>query len=113
MGHAVVFICPLFHFACKDNGWELSISTPEEKRAKWHALLPAYLKEGRISHHIHEKLLGRLSFSQTARFGKIARTQLRPTYQEFHRVVFAALHPLTKNRFPADGRKLSRRLPLG
>ena len=37
--------------------------------------------------------MGRLALSQTSLFGKFARTQLRPLYQIFHRMVFSARLP--------------------
>ena len=45
VGPAIVFRGLLGHFPRKANGWELSISLPGEKRAKWPALLAAYLRK--------------------------------------------------------------------
>ena len=97
VGPRVVFLGLLGSFPCAENGWRLSISLTDDKRRKWSALLSSYLKEGRISHRCLEKLIGRLLFSQTAVFGKFARTQLRPLYQKFHsRHYSAALSPFEK-----------------
>ena len=63
---------------------------PEEKRLKWSTLIASYLKEGRIPHRCLDKLIGRLSFSQTALFGEFARAQLRPMYRKIHRRVYTA-----------------------
>ena len=101
VGTAIVFLGTIGIFPCQANDWKLSISTPEEKRAKWPDLLPTYLKEGRIPHRCLGELIGRLLFSQTAIFGKFTRTQLRPMYQKFRRRFFsAAFPPLRKIRFP-------------
>ena len=49
---------------------------------------PPYLEEGGLSHSCLDKLIGRLSFSQTAIFGKFDRTQLRPLYTKMYRRVY-------------------------
>ena len=46
VGPAIVFLDPLGIPPCQANDWKLSIALPGEKRAKWPALLSAYLKEG-------------------------------------------------------------------
>ena len=90
VGPDIVFLGPLGHFPCLANGWKLPISLPGEKRAHRPALPSTYLKEGMIPHRCLGKLIGRLSFSQTAIFGKFARTQLRPMRQKFRRRFFSA-----------------------
>ena len=90
VGSKIVFLGLLGEFPSHRNGHKLSISLPPEKRKNWPQLLASYLKEGSITHSCLEKLIGRLLFSQTAVFGKFARTQLRPLYLKLHRRVYCA-----------------------
>ena len=72
-------------FPASRNGGQLRISLLEGKRAKWPKLISAYVMEGGIPHRWLDKLIGLLSFSQAALFGKFARTQLRPMYRKLRR----------------------------
>ena len=73
---------------CSSNGFQLSISLTPEKREKWPGLIRTYLDRGELPHRCLDKMVGRLSFSQTALFGKFARTQLRPLCSKLQRRVY-------------------------
>ena len=90
VGGRIVFLGLLGSFPCTANRYKLEISLPADKRKSWSQLLASFLKEGKISHSCLEKLIGRLLFSQSAVFGKFARTQLRPLYLKLHRRVYCA-----------------------
>ena len=90
VGSPLTFLGLLGTFQCAANGSRLSISLTPEKCKRWPNLITGYLQEGRISHSFLEKLIGKLLFSQTAVFGKFARTQLRPLYVKLNRRVYNA-----------------------
>ena len=90
VGPKIVFLGLLCDFPRRENGYKLAISLPADKRKKWSQLIASFLKEGSVSHSCLEKLIGRLLFSQSAIFGKFARTQLRPLYLKLHRRVYCA-----------------------
>ena len=91
LGKEVTFLGLLGSFPSTSNGGRLHISLPPVKRKNWSELITSYLKEGRVSHRCLEKLVGRLSFSQTTLFGEFARTQLRPLRRKLHRRVYSAV----------------------
>ena len=90
VGGRIVFLGLLGSFPCAGNRHKLEISLPAEKRKSWSQLIASFLTAGKISHSCLEKLIGRLLFSQSAVFGKFARTQLRPLYLKLHRRVYCA-----------------------
>ena len=90
VGPKITFLGLLGWFPTAENNYTLHISLPEEKRQAWSALLADFISKRSLSHQELEKLIGRLSFSQTLLFGKFARTQLRPLYQKLHRRVYNA-----------------------
>ena len=75
---------------CKANNMELRVSLPVEKGGKWSSAISLTLAEGKISAHALERIIGKLSFSQTCLFGKFARTQLRPLYKKLYRHHYVA-----------------------
>ena len=85
VGNKITLLGLLGTFPSRDSEGQLLISLPDEKRVSWSGAIKSFLAAGAISHSCLEKLIGRLSFSQTSLFGKFARTQLRPLYQKFHR----------------------------
>lgn len=99
-GQSMAFVDLLGSSPCSSNGGRLLISRTEEKRAIWPSLLPSYLTEGRISHRCLGKLIGRLSSPQTSLFGKFPRTQLRPMYRKFRRMVYPARLSLYERTVP-------------
>ena len=80
-------------FHRKGNNFHLAISLTPEKRERWHSLIRPYLAKGDLSHSCTGKLIGRLSFSQTAIFGKFDRAQLRPLYTKLYRRVYNSRLP--------------------
>ena len=90
VGPAIAFSVLLGSFPSKENGAVLPICMPDEKSRALAALIRSYLAQNRLSYQEIEKLIGRLSFSQTLLFGKFARTQLRPLYTKMRRKYFCA-----------------------
>ena len=90
VGSRVTFLGLLGSFPAKTNSFKLGISLPEEKASHWAALIQEHIKARSISHQQLEKLIGKLSFSQTQLFAKFARTQLRPLYRKLYRKVYNA-----------------------
>ena len=80
VGPAIASQGLLGSYPSKENGSVLSICLPDEKRKAWSALIRSYLAQNRLSYQELEKLIGRLSFSQTLLFGKLAITQIPPLY---------------------------------
>ena len=75
------------------GNFQLAISLTPEKRGKWPRLLRAYLTSGEFPRGCLGKLIGRLSFSQTAIFGKFFRAPLRPLYNKLYRRACNSLLP--------------------
>ena len=90
VGSRIAFIGLRGWFPRRENDLALHISLPGGKRAAWAALLDDFIRTRSIKRQELEKLIGRLSFSQTLLFGKFARTQLLPLYQELNRRVYKA-----------------------
>ena len=90
LGPEVTFLGLQGTYPAEKTDFVLQICLPAEKKKAWSALILSYLSQGRISYQELEKLIGRLSFSQTLLFGKFARTQLRPLYQKLYRRVYNA-----------------------
>ena len=82
VGPDVAFLGLLSSFPSKGNGSVLSISLPGGKRKARSTLIRPYFTQNRLSYQELEKLIGRLSFSQTLLFGEFARTQPRPPLRE-------------------------------
>ena len=62
------------------NGMSLAISLPRGKAHKRAQLITGIISSGTMSHATPESLIGRLSFAQTAGFGRFARAMLKPLY---------------------------------
>ena len=90
VGTDVTFLGLLGSFPSKHNGMQLRVTLTPEKAAKWTAIIHKHLKEGLISSHELEKLIGKLCFSQTCLFGKFASTQLRCLYTKLHAPRYSA-----------------------
>ena len=90
VGPRITFLGLRGSFPSKANDFQLGISLPPEKAAKWATAIASLIKARSVSHQQLESLIGKLSFSQTQLFAKFARTQLRPLYQKLHRKVYNA-----------------------
>ena len=83
----------------RQNDYALHISLPDGKRESRDSLLRDFPKKEAIAHQESEKLIGRLSFSQTLLFGKIARTQRTPLYKKIHRMLYNARLSASESAF--------------
>ena len=82
------------YFPCPPNRLTLSLSLSNDKATRWADLIDRILEEGAISHTSLESLIGRLSFAQTAVFGRFARAMLKPLYVKLYTArYFNALPP--------------------
>ena len=90
VGTRVAFLGLQGWFPSAENKYTLHISLPGDKRKACESLLADYIHRRSISHQELEKLIGRLSFSHTLLFGRFARTQIRPLYQQLRRRVYNA-----------------------
>ena len=88
VGRAVCFLGLEGTVPHKANGHKLEIRLTPAKARKWPELIASFLERGCIGFQELEKLIGRLSFSQTSVFGKFARTQLRPLYKKLYNRFF-------------------------
>ena len=66
------------------NGVILNIFLPEEKIFLRATLIEAINVKGSVQHKKLEKLIGKLSFTQTSVFGRFGRTPLRPLRRKLH-----------------------------
>ena len=90
VGHRIPFLGLLGDFPSLSNGGRLAVSLTTEKADSWLNLVLTVLKEGRISHQVLEGLIGKLSFSQAALFGKFARSQMRVLYRKLYRKIYCS-----------------------
>ena len=90
-GKRVDFLGLSGEFPARSNKGTLSICLTREKATNWRALIVDFLKEGRISHQALESIIGKLGFSQSAMFGKFARSQMRVLYKKQHRKIYCAI----------------------
>ena len=88
VGPAIAFLGLQGAFPNREVRGTLQICLPQAKKSSWSALIRSYLAQNRIDFQELERLIGRLSFSQTMRLGEFARTQLRPLYQKQYRRVY-------------------------
>ena len=63
---------------------KLTISLDRGKSDRWISLISDIVRSGSITHSSPDKLIGELSFAQTAIFGKFARTLAQPLYDMLH-----------------------------
>ena len=80
IGLSNIFLGLTAFFPRPANGMALVISLPREKAHRWARLINTIIASANISHSTLESLIGRLSFSQTAVFGRFARAMLKPLY---------------------------------
>ena len=90
VGTVITFLGPQCTFPNREARDTLQICLPQAKKSAWSALIMSYLTQNKIAFRELEKLIGRMSFSQTMLFGEFARTQLRPLYQKQYRGVHSA-----------------------
>ena len=79
---ALTFLGMFGEFPNRENGNLLRISRPSEKAIRWEAIISPHIASGQILPTELDKLIGRLSFSQTAIFGRFGRSILRPLYNK-------------------------------
>ena len=83
-GNSITFLGLKGTFPSTANIGQLLVSLPPEKAEKWAKLIDAVVSTGSINHSTLEKLIGKISFSQTAIFGKFARTMISPLHHKLH-----------------------------
>ena len=71
-------------FPGPDNGMALEISLTAEKKEKWINAIHEYLTLWVITREQLDSLIGKLSFSQTAIFGRVGRPLLSAFYQKLN-----------------------------
>ena len=72
----LTFLGLLGSFPGPQRGLLLSIELPQGKIAKWSQIIRDHIAGGRITSKHLEKLIGKLSFTQTSVFGRFGRTLL-------------------------------------
>ena len=75
-----IFLGLSAYFPSPNNGMSLVISLPRDKAHRWASLIMEAVVAKCISHSALGSLIGRLSFAQTAVFGKFARSIMKPLY---------------------------------
>ena len=95
LGSELNFLGLTGNFPQVSSGMLLRIFLPEDKILTWSAQIDEFTRAGSISHKQLEKLVGRLSFTQTSVFGRFGRTLLRPLHRKLHQ------HPF-QERFSSD-----------
>ena len=80
LGNEVKFLRLLGKFPSTANGMTLSISLPEDKARRRSEINSSVACNGSIPHKDLEKLVGKLSFSQTSVFGKFGRSMPKPLF---------------------------------
>ena len=76
VGQEIAFLGLLGSVPSNEDVSVLSISLPGDKRKASSSLIPSYLESNRLPYQEIEKLIGRMSFSHTLRFGEFARTHI-------------------------------------
>ena len=74
----VKFLGLLGSFPGIDTDFLLHISLPQDKIVRWSQITLDHMTEGRITHKNLERLVGKLSYTQTSVFGRFGRTLLKP-----------------------------------
>ena len=80
IGSSDIFLGLAAYFPRPANGMSLAISLPREKARRWAKLIHEIITSMNMSHSTLESLIGRLSFAQTAVFGRFARAMTKPLY---------------------------------
>ena len=101
IGTSNIFLGLSAQFPSPENSMTLSLSLSPDKAAKWSDSILAIIEAQLISHAALESLIGRLSFAQTAVFGRFARAMLKPLYAKLYAPRF------TSTISPALARNLS------
>lgn len=84
IGTANTFLGITDYFQQHSNQMSLAISLPRDKAYRWAKLISSVIQEKLIAHATLESLIGRLSFAQTAIFGRFARAMLKPLYAKLY-----------------------------
>ena len=84
IGSSNTFLGLTAFFPQPANQMSLAISLPRDKAHRWARMIATILRSGTISHATIESLIGRLSFAQTAVFGRFARAMLKPLYTKLY-----------------------------
>ena len=112
IGPEVTFAGLLGTYSAKEADFVLRNCLQAEKEKARPAPVLSYLVQGWISSHRLEKLVGRLTFSQTSLFGKFARAHLRPLYRKLYRRVYnSALSAEERGLVPCGGTRRSSPFP--
>ena len=90
VGPSVTFLGLMGSFPSQATNFRTGITLPREKAAARADIINAFSKARNIPFQQLEKLIGKLSFSQTQLFAKFARAQLRPLYRKLYRKVYNA-----------------------
>ena len=90
---ALTFLGLWGDFPNPDNDMLLVISLPEPKKEKRANITHEFAPKGAISHKDLEKLIGKLSFTQTSVFGRFGRALLRPLRDKLKRRPYVARLP--------------------
>ena len=81
-GETIKFLGLKGVFPSIGNGMLLRIFLPKSKIEKWSTEVEEILRCGSVEHKPLEKIIGKLSFTQTSIFGRFGRTMLRPLYNK-------------------------------
>ena len=79
---ALTFLGLFGEFPNNNNDNLLRISLPNGAATRWEIVIAPHISSGKILRSELGKLIGRLSFSQTAIFGRFGRAILRPLYNK-------------------------------
>ena len=97
-GNQIVFLGLKGTFPSLANGRQLLVTLPDEKANKWADEIVACAQANAIQRDALEKLIGKISFSQTALFGKFPRTMISPLYKKLHAKQYRAFINLQEKR---------------
>ena len=78
----IKFLGLLGSFPGPEGDMLLRITPPQDKIARWSQIAIDHATSGRASHKDLEKLIGKLSFTQTSAFGRFGRTLLKPLHDK-------------------------------
>ena len=84
IGATNVFLGLTAFFPRPSNGMSLVISLPREKAHHWARMIQTIIANDTVPHATLESLIGRLSFAQTAVFGRLARAMMKPLYTKLY-----------------------------
>ena len=78
----IKFLGLLGSFPDPDGDMLLRITLPQDKIERWSKITLDHATSGRASHKDLEKLIGKLSYTQTSVFGRFGRTLLKPLHDK-------------------------------